>query len=246
MQSFQVQQAIFASADRGSMKGYQIVARSAGVDRYISQTLHGWAPTQMPDDAPGAWTINYFPVNDQKVAITRTVLGGPEYSSRGGFEVVTLILLLSNEQFGAYQSNPILVAKTAIATGTLRLPLQIDGEYLPPANLPCPPLVYPPPPVADDQSHATDRHHLSGMLDRLAKMVNQRERIAVIGQQNPIAVVEHLLPRLSEKVRREFSFTTGLLPTVRRPFQAHFLATADLSRQRTLESQNIHQVHLSA
>ena len=143
-------------------------------------------------------------------------------------------------------SNAILVAKTAIATGLLRLPLQVDREYLPPAKLPCHALVYPPKPATDAHGDATDQNHSQGMLDRLAEMINQRERIAVIGQQNPITVVEHLLARLSEKDRREFSFTTGLSPTVGRPFQAHFLATADLSRQRTLESQNIQQVHLSA
>ena len=114
-----VDQAVFASSDRGRIKGYQLVSASSGVDRACSQELCRWAPTQFPTDDPDTWTINFFPVSRDLFAVTRTVLGGPEYSGRGGMQVVTLILLLRDDQFAAYGCNPIAVAKNSVDAGVL-------------------------------------------------------------------------------------------------------------------------------
>jgi hypothetical protein len=243
MQSFDIEQAIFASSERGSVKGYQLVARSPGIDRAISQCLCRWAPTKLPSDDPEDWVINYFPIDDQLVAITRTIRGGPEYSRRGGFQVVTLILVLTNEQFQAYRCNPILVTKTALALGLLRLPLNLDCDQLPLAKLPVQPLVLP----AERRLSRVgdpDAESEHALLDNVAEMVNSAKRIALIGADNPIPLLEDLIGKLSFEARRAFSFTTGLAPTVRRPFQAHFLANADLARQRTLDAQNIKRIEL--
>ena len=248
MQSFDIEQAIFASSDRGSVKGYQLVARSPGIDRAMSQCLCRWAPTQLPSDDPEQWVINYFPIDDQRVAVTRTVIGGPEYSRRGGFQVVTLILVLTNEQFQAYRCNPILVVKTALAVGLLRLPASLDCEQLAPANLPVQPLVLP---AESRRSRVVDSNGdseqalLDSIVELVAELVADAQRIALIGADDPVRLVDNLIGKLSVDARRAFSFTTGLAPTVRRPFQAHFLANADLSRQRTLDAQNIKRIELN-
>ncbi len=233
MNTISVEQAVFASTDRGSMKGYQLVSKSSGVDRSCSQELCRWAPSQVPSNDPKQWTINYFPVSDDSVAITRTVLGGPEYSSRGGTQVVTLILVLRDEQFLSYASNPILVARTALAMGWLKLPLDMACEQLPQAILPSCPVVEP---LLPDDCES-DRY--SQLLDDVTDLIKASRRVAVIGLTNPIDAVDRLIPRLSVELRRDFSFTTGLTPAIRRPFQAHFLAAADVTRQRALDSQNI-------
>lgn len=233
MKSFQVEQAIFASSDRGSMKGYQLVAKSPGIDRACAQELCRWAPTQLQADDDAHWTINYFPLSDQAVAVTRTTLGGPEYSSRGGIDVVTMILVLENEQFACYGSNPIALAKTAMAMGWLRLPTDMSRQHLEPIELPGRPVI-----------ERTDDSQEDELLDELTGLVEQAGRVAVIGSSDPVAVVGSLIPRLSIAARREFSFTTGLSPAVRRPFRAHFLPAADQAMQRTLDSQNISRVHV--
>jgi hypothetical protein len=225
-----VEQAVFASSDRGSVKGYQLIARSPGIDRLCSQQLCRWAPTQMLSDDTSKWTINYFPVSDDLVAITRTVLGGPEYSSRGGTQVVTLILVLRDEQFRSYSCNPIAVARTAMTLGWLRLPLDMTCQHLDPVSLPSRP-------IEDHGDELGDGH--DQLLDEVTALVNEAQRVAVIGLDDPLDAVGRLIPRLAVETRRECSFTTGLTPAVRRPFQAHFLAAADAAMQRSLDSQNI-------
>jgi hypothetical protein len=93
-------------------------------------------------------------------------------------------------------------------------------------------------PVLPTQSDGGDEDYRQ-LLDQITDLLTQSRRIAVIGMTNPIEAVDRLIPRLSMRARREFSFTTGLSPAIRRPFQAHFLADADLTRKRTLDSQNI-------
>lgn len=237
-----VEQAVFASSDRGSVKGYQLVAKSGGVDRACSQALCRWAPTQFPSDDPDHWTINYFPLSDDLVAVTRTVLGGPEYSGRGGTQVVTLILVLANEQFLSYGCNPIAVARTAMTMGSLKLPLDMAREQLPQATLPSRPIVEP----SLMGNRESDDDGFSQLLKEVTDLLRDGRRVAVVGLSDPMEAVVRLLPRLSHEARRSFSFTTGLAPAASRPFQAHFLSDVDLTRQRTLVSQNIVRVDASS
>lgn len=229
-----LEQAVFASSDRGRMKGYQLIAQSAGLDRSLSQELCRWLPTRMPSDDPKDWTINYFPLSNDTVAVTRTVLGGPEYSCRGGTQVVTSILLMQNQQFESYACNPIAVARTAMALGRLRLPMRMTQDRLPTVEMPLQPLV-----DSSEGFETCDTAEWDGLLSKVGDLLSQSQRIALVGLDNPLRLLEMLLAKMSQPERRAFSFTTGLAPAISRPFQAHFLPAVDVARRRTLDSQSI-------
>lgn len=231
--SMKIQQAIFTSSDRGQIKGYQLVAMSEDIDRNIVRELQRWSPSHMDEDAPAKWTINYFPVSKDRVAVTRTILGGPEYSSRGGLQVVTTIAVLENEQFAAYDNNAMLVARTALALGWLRLPSDIPSR-LEAIELPDRPLA---------TSNDTCQLEVS-LLRSLTELLENKKRIAIVGAQCPLIMAESLIQNLSAQGRRMFSFTTGLLPTLCRPFQAHFLARTTPLINQSLKSESISLVEL--
>ncbi|MCG8653514.1 MAG: hypothetical protein MI861_26995 [Pirellulales bacterium] len=230
-----VDQAIFASSNRGRMQGYQLVARSPGVDRAVAQELCQWAPTQAPSANPDHWTVNCFPVSEDLIAITRTTLGGPEYSCRGSIQVVTLILLLRGDQFMNYGCNAIAVAKTALSMGHLRLPLEMTCESLPEVTLPHRPLIDP----LSGEGSCFQSAVEDALLDEVEQLILANRRVAVIGQSEPIEATERLIAKLAVETRNQFSFTTGLVPAQRRPFQLHFLPELDLTKRRTLDSQGI-------
>jgi len=250
-----IQQAIFTSSDRGQIRGYQLVAVSEGIDRSLSRELHVWSPSHLGEDDPAKWTINYFPVSLDHVAVTRTVLGGPEYSSRGGAQVVTLIAVLHNQQFSAYDNNAMLVARTALALGWLRIPCDMPSR-LEPMELPDVPLPvsrgsysFSPSQIADPRDRcptisATSRTTPNDQLDvhvlnSLTERLKNRQRIGIVGARNPLRMVETFIERLPIANRRMFSFTTGLHPTYNRPFQAHFIASASPALVQTLKSEGI-------
>ena len=237
MRMIHAEQAIFASSDRGRMKGYQVVAMSPGIDRGMVQEISRWAPTKLPSNDCKAWTVNYFPLSHETVAITRTVLGGPEYSGRGGIQVVTSILVLTNDQFIAYGCNAIALVESAMAMGYLRLPLHPEREVLEPAILPSRAIIESPM-RGNEQEEDEDQE----LLDQVTALIQSTRRVAIIGLSDPVQSISHLVPRLSMEARRSLSFTTGLSPAVRRPFQLHCLPTADRTQQRVFEAQNIVRV----
>lgn len=250
-----IQQAIFTSSDRGQIKGYQLVAVSEDIDRSLSRELQLWSPSHLGEDDPAKWTINYFPISPDHVAVTRTVLGGPEYSSRGGAQVVTLIMVLHNQQFSAYYNNAMLVARTALALGWLRIPSDLPSR-LEPIELPDVPLPaargnhsFSPPHITTPVDHcstisASSTAKLDDQLDvhvqsSLTELLKNKQRIGIVGARNPLRMVESFIERLPMANRRAFSFTTGLHPTYNRPFQAHFLASASPALAQTLKSEGI-------
>ncbi len=241
MTPIHVEQAVFASSDRGSMKGYQLVAKSAGIDRETSSELSRWSPTRMVDERPEHRTINAFPISEDRFAVTRTVVGGPEYSGRGGIQIVTLILVLRDDQFSRYLHNAILVAKTAMATGGLRLPMSAKDEKLPTLALPAEPLFQ----VPDPFKRRSTEESLMPLLEEVSGLLKEARRVAVISRGNPIEAAASLIPMLDYEQRRSFSFTTGLAPAISRPFQLHFLRDADAPMRHTLASQKIVSVEPS-
>lgn len=235
MNTLSVEQAIYTSSGRGATKGYQLVSKSAGIDRGVCQELCRWAPTRSPSEAAGDWTLNCFPIRDEFIAVTRTTIGGPEYSGRA-MQVVTLILVLRIEQLERYAFDPLSLAHTAMALGGLRLPLDLESEPLPPVFLPTDPIVLPRrhPGDAGDRG---DAH--ADLLDQVSGLIQEGRRVAITGAADPIASVDRLIQRLPHDSRRRFSFSTGLEFSLQRPFQLHFLPAVDLPTQRRLDSQNI-------
>ncbi len=251
-----IQQAIFTSSDRGQIKGYQLVAVSDDMDRDLSRKIQLWSPSHL-GETPAKWTVNYYPISQDQVAVTRTALGGPEYSGRGGAQVVTLIAVLNNHQFSAYDNNAILVARTALALGWLRIPSHMPSR-LQPIELPDVPLPacrgsyrfnFSTPAITDpidrcssistprtrSRENRLDDRVLTGLMELLKK----RRRIAIVGARNPLHMVDSFIQHLPLADRREFSFTTGLPPTYNRPFQAHFLTSASPTLAQSLKSEGI-------
>lgn len=236
MSAMAVEQAVFASSDRGAIKGYQLIAQSAGINRQARDVLSRWAPTRLLDEDPEAWIISGFPLCDNTYAVARTVLGGPEYSGRGGTQVVTLFLLLNDQQYEAYGFDPLSVAANALAMGWMRLPMHLAHETLPQVLLPALPIAYPP-------KH--NRHAVAGngtgkrsagdsayerysrLLDEIIDLLKDDQRVAVIGVPDPVVAAADLVARMPEDSRKSLNLTTGLTTSIRRPFNVQFFTTRD-------------------
>lgn len=231
----QLEQAVFASSDRGCVKGYQLVSKSAGIGTDVALELTRWAPTQLPSDAPDRGTISAWRLLNGTFAIARTVHGGPEYSNRGGIQVVTMFLLVPVDQMELYDFNPIAVARTAIAFGHLRLPFHMRAENLPTVMLPNQPVFRS---ITDRQTEPVSERRKT-LIGELAELTRISQPFAVTGLSDPIDCVELLVATMSVHQRMKFSFTTGLSPSIRRPLQAHFYRYPDAVRLQTLQSQDI-------
>ncbi|MGI9518356.1 MAG: hypothetical protein ACR2NP_14975, partial [Pirellulaceae bacterium] len=81
MGQIEVEQAVFASHNNSRIRGYQLIARSPGIDEAVAQQLVRWSPSHdgLPAVLGPATGLSYFPVDRARVAIGRTTEGGPEY-----------------------------------------------------------------------------------------------------------------------------------------------------------------------
>lgn len=229
----QAEQAVFASADCQHRKGYQLVAHSEGIDPAMAQSLCRWAPSHgtLVDPKPAAWSLNYFRVDSDHVAVARTTHGGAEYSGRGGMQVVTTFLVIPLDAFTLYDNDPLAVARTAMALGYLRLP-HPHNEHRAPIRLPDRSL-----PLPSFKQVSEDRP--SSHSDSALELLLNRRRVMIVGETRPLTVVHRLIEQLPPGMRLDLSFTTGLTWSMQREFQVQFLPSVDPALRQKLLAQNI-------
>ncbi|MEM7475492.1 MAG: hypothetical protein AAF483_10920 [Planctomycetota bacterium] len=224
----QIDQAIFTSSQRGRIQGYQLVAKSTGIDAGLSQKLSRWCPSQLPEGDPDQVIWSAFPLGETHFGLARSFCAGPEYSRRGEKRIMTRIAVLREEHFEAFEQDYSKLIHTLAGLGYLRLPLEFSSKL--------PVLQLPPTPFFALPSRAPGKERASS--DIIASL-QQGHRCAWIGDDSPLARIAEWTPALSQDCRRRLSFSTGLALSQHRPFQIHFLPQLDASTTSALQRRSI-------
>jgi hypothetical protein len=235
----QVEQAIFTSARTRHAQGYYLTSRSPGITDEIAQALSQWSPSHggLLESVIDAVSLNYFPLSSNRGVLARSVYGGPEYSDRGGLQIVTRMLVFDREQLAGYSNNPLNLARLALALGQLRLSGKLE-QLLEPVELP------------DQTALATaapnsDLVEPSESVQELLQRLQTASRVAVVGADNPREVLEELFQHTHPDDRLDVSFTTGLKPSMHRQFGVQFLTAADPRLRGQLAAQGVECVDLA-
>jgi hypothetical protein len=150
---------------------------------------------------------------------------------------VTFILALNLKELAGYDNNPITFAHTAMLLGYLRLSANIS-EHLPNIHFPA----KPPHAVVDEHDGEPGR---DGLLVRCMQLLNQGERIALIGGQSASKTMKFFFERTPMTRRLQLSFTTGLKPSPDRRFRIHLLPFVNSKIQHQLSALGIRFVATS-
>lgn len=227
-----VEQAVFTSARTHKVQGYHLVARSPGIDESLARSLTLWCPSHgaIAGPEPDADSLNYHPLENGYFALSRTMFGGPEYSARGGLQVVTRALVLRPDQLDGYDHNPLTFAQHLIALGHLRF------DATAPADLE--PLDVPRRCVATAEPSSSGAGW-SGLLGELMRITSSNGRSCVVGLDDPLLVLSSVILRTPPRRRTEITFTTGLKPSKHRPVQLQFLPSIDAKLKHQLESEQL-------
>lgn len=243
----QIEQITYGSVKRTRMKGYQIIGKSPGVDSTTSSVFCQWAPSHnsievgSKQDIQDAWGLSCFPLSDYHFAIARSVHGGPEYSGRGGFAVVTSALVMTRNQLAAYDFHAIDVARTAITLGNLILTTQRD-DGLPMITLTRRPLSLPQPisDFTDSTPALLPGHAVNWIARETVSLIRDNRKVMVVGKCDPLPILTQLLDQFSAKERSNISFACGLKPSNRRDFKVQFTQDVMSPRmQKELERSGI-------
>jgi hypothetical protein len=213
-----VDQAIFTSARGTQGSGYQLVARSRGIDDETAMMLRDWGPSQgalLTKDID-ARAFSYYTLGPDRIVVSRTIYGGPEYSKRGELGVFTRSLIVSRRTLECYDNNPWWLAKTILTLGYFRL-MRRSEPWLAEVDIPERSLI-------GIRSKATPQI-ANVVLEQILQSLQLNRPVAVIGNLNVDLTLRQIMSCLGQQ-RTQVSFTTGMVPSVRRPFQLHLFPHA--------------------
>jgi hypothetical protein len=231
----QVEQAVFTSGETDRLAGYQVAGRSPGVCEADARELAVWGPSHdsLLESGPEAVSINFHPLPSGAFCVSRTTAAGWEYSSRGGHRVYTQCLVVPLEVLRRFANNPLALMRAALAGGMLEVhqrvprrlePLRMAGGAAPVDQTLLARLAAGPGP----QAMAT---LIQSALDSLC--------LAVAGRPSAGELIAGLLNCLPPECRTEFSFSTGLKFSSRRPFRIAALSGDPAERRWVAHHQNV-------
>jgi hypothetical protein len=213
------------------MRGYQLVARTPGVNVDQVRELTRRSPSHgaMLDTQTAAESMISFPLGDQQIAVGRTMHGLPEYSGRGGRQTVTQYLIVTREHLAGFENNIWNFWLVARSHGLL----QWNPDYRSGLN---------PLPMVDHWglgeglvSRFTQFKCVQSAID----LLNHGRRVAVTGLDDPAAVLHSILASIPAARRLEISFSTSLRPSIERPFRLQLLPDVDLDIRVDLSSDQV-------
>jgi len=228
-----LEQAIFTSAVTDRCAGYHVVARSPGVQEADARELAAWCPSHdaLLETGPEAMSLNFHPLPSGAWCVSCTVPAGWEYSGRGGVRVYTRCLLVPGEIMARFANNPFAVLKAASARGLLEvidpLPARLEPVTLSGGAAPV------------DQNLLLQLAAGPGprAMATLVQTALDAACLAVVGEPSAMRLMAGLMSCLPPGCRNEFSFSTGLKFSPRRPFR--LIATSgDPSQMRWIAHQN--------
>jgi hypothetical protein len=209
-----VEQAIFALRDSDHSAGYQVVARSAGVCEADARELAVWGPTHdsMLASNPETESVNFHPLPSGAHCVSITSWVDWNHSGMGR-SVSTRCLIVPPDVLARFGNSPFALLRAATADGawqrgdlrgTTLDPLAITGGAAP-----------------VDQPLLTQLAADPGPANMAALVQSACEVmfLAVSGTRRPAELIAGLFSCLPPECRPEFSFSTGLKFSPRRPFR---------------------------
>jgi len=236
-----IEQAIFTSAETDRGSGYQIAAASPGAGEADLRELAAWGPSHdsLLDPAAGAMSLNFHPLPSGAYCISRTTPSGWEYSGRGGLRVYTQCLIVPRGVLGRFANNPFAVLRAATAGGLVRqheaLPDVLEAFVLPGR-------------AAAVDSSLLARLSANPGPEWMATLVQAAlDSVSVAVAAGPPAdqLIAGLINCLPPECRIEFSFSTGLKFSSRRPFRIVALSSHPEELRRVERLYNVTVLRLT-
>ncbi len=235
-----VEQAIFTSAVTDRSAGYQVVARSPGVCEADARELAVWCPSHdsLLECGPEAVSDNFHPLPSGAFCVSRTTPAGWEYSGRGGHRIYTHCLIVPPEVLARFANNPFAIIRAAAAGGLFtvyeQLPSRLEPILLAGSSVP----------VDQNLLARLAAHPGPQAIARLVQAARSNVCLALAGEPSSAELMAGLIGCLPPQCRAEFSLTTGLKFSSRRPFRLMALSD-DPAEQRWLAHQpNVQVVHV--
>jgi hypothetical protein len=223
-----LQQAIFTSTRGGLNAGYHLASRCPEISEQLAHQLVQWGPSHDSlVESSSTGSLNFHPLSDGGYCVSRSVLAGREYSGRRGQRVYTQMFVLPPEGLARFANSPFRVMEALTAGGRTETLDPLPSELEPVR------LIGRASPI-----HLPNLEYVARRIepDRLAALVSaalQTERLGIVSSLCPRKLFACLIDLIPLSERPHFSLTTGLRPSLQRPFRLSSLPP-DSANQRRL------------
>lgn len=236
-----IEQAVFTSAETDRSAGYQVVASSPGVCAADARELAVWGPSHdsLLDLTPEALSFNFHPLPSGAFCIARTTPAGWEYSGRGGHRVYTQCLIVPPEVLRRFANNPFALIRAALAGGMLEVHDRVPRR-LPPLTL-----LGGAAPVDQTLLARLATNPGPQPMAAFVQAALEAACLAVAGTPSAAELIAGLVSCLPPECRTEFSFSTGLKFSSRRPFRIAALSDDPAERRWVAHQPNVTVLELT-
>lgn len=209
-----LQQALFASVQAGENEGYQIAGHSPGIDVQTRRELNAWGPSHdsLQPGIPESGSINGHTLADGRFCLSFTRVASDEYSGRGR-NVATWLLIAGADALELCGHHPLRLLESALAAGWTRADVTEEITLLgrsQPVNLE----------ALAQACSVFPAETLAALVERIGSAGPQ----GVLIEREQRLLTDAIFSLLPLHQRLGVSFTTGLLPSAKRPFQLHLIA----------------------
>lgn len=227
-----LKQAVYTSVAIDGTIDYRLAGCSEGVASEDAEFLSWWGPGSdtLLDMDSDALSYNYFSLPSGSLCVARSTAGHKRAAGDAGQAVYTQFLIVAKKDFRHFGDNPFSLIRQALACGVLETTDRIRTRL--------PDLSIPECPVTVDQRLLARLSESIGPRN-LAIVIHQalqNSRLIVASNEPPAAIVSGIFSCLPIGVRHDFSFTTGLKYSSRRPMRLVAIGNDETERLRVRES----------
>jgi len=223
-----LKQAVYTRVAVDGTIDYRLAGLSDGISAEDVEYLTWWGPggDSLLDSGPDAESYNFFQLPSGALCVSRSSVGLWNGGREGSQSVYTQFLIVRSDEFHHFGDNPFSLIRQALACGVLEVLSRVP-EWLPEVSIPeCP--------VVVDQ-RLLGRLVQSLGARNLAMFVQEalkNKRLVVSGDAPAAAVVSGIFSCLPIGVRRDFSFSTGLKYSSRRPLRLVAIGSDECELER--------------
>jgi len=209
-----LQQALFASVQAGENEGYQIAGHSAKIDAALRRELTAWGPSHdsLQPGMAEAGSINGHSLADGRFCLSFTRIASDEYSGRGR-NVATWLLIAGADAVDLCGHHPLRLLGSALAAGWTRVDVTQEITLLGRSQ-----------PVNLEALAQACSLFPAETLAALVERIGSAAPLGVVIEDEQRLLIDAMFSLLPLQQRAGVSFTTGLLPSAKRPFRLHLLA----------------------
>lgn len=227
--------AIFSSIEIKGVTRGEIIGFSPRVPEHLIPQLADWIPDRWRVVDNRRECLSCVPLDEDWMALTRTVLAGPHHLYRSCNQLVTAALVFQRADLEGFSNSVLILATVAKAMGAFSFAVR-RGESIRDERIPKRTLLEPRPCL---------RPNFASEVEQIVRAIEIHRQVAITGMGDSLTYPEAFLHQLPFEQRNQISLSIGLRPSEEHHYDLQFFVATEMALQAELVRQQIRTITLA-